>query len=282
MNKLTFILILFTSIAFSQNATIDKDKILIGEQIKFTISNKIDKTKSWPTFNEYLIEGIEIIKYSSIDTVNDVIHQNFIITSWDTGTYYIPSIKFSLKDSTESLIINVETIKIEEGAQLKDIKQPINEPIGLIDILPWIIAVIIISIIIYLIKKYIFNKSQQVTAKKPKIITPPYVIALNNLNKLESEKIWQKGEIKKYHSKLSEIIRRYIEGQFNFIALELTTNEILEKLVTIINTEQLNHLKILLERADLAKFAKSKPLEHDNNESMSLAKKFVNSTKKLK
>lgn len=278
MNKLISTLILVSNVAFSQHATIDKNKILIGEQINFTISNKIDNTENWPTFNEFLVEGIEIIKYSETDTINDLISQNFIITAWDSGTYYIPAIVFSSENSTERLIINVETVNLEEGAQLKDIKSPINEPVGLSDILPWIIAILIIAIIIYIIRKYISTKNKELNSHKPKIIAPD-VIALENLNKLEQKEIWQKGQIKEYYSELSEITRRYIECQFNFIALELTTHEILDELATIINTEQLKNLKILLERADLAKFAKSKPLENENKESMSLAKKFVNATK---
>lgn len=110
---------------------------------------------------------------------------------------------------------------------------------------------------------------------------PADVIALRDLNKLENEKIWQKGHIKEYYSILSEIVRRYIGCKFNFIALEITTNEILEELANSINAEQLNNLRTLLERADLAKFAKSKPLENDNNESMLLAKQFVDSTKNM-
>ena len=37
---------------------------------------------------------------------------------------------------------------------------------------------------------------------------PAHIIALNELSKLEKEKIWQTGNIKEYHSQLSEIIRR--------------------------------------------------------------------------
>ena len=281
MNKLISTLILVSNVVFSQNATIDNNNILIGEQIKFTISNKIDNTENWPIYNDSLVKGIEIIKRSDIDTINDLISQDFVITAWDSGSYYIPPIAFSAKNSTKGLLINVKTVKLEEGAQLKDIKSPINEPIGLSDILPWIIAILIIFLIVYIIRKYISTKNKEAINQKPETIVPADVIALRDLNKLENEKIWQKGHIKEYYSILSEIVRRYIGCKFNFIALEITTNEILEELANSINAEQLNNLRTLLERADLAKFAKSKPLENDNNESMLLAKQFVDSTKNM-
>ena len=46
--------------------------------------------------------------------------------------------------------------------------------------------------------------------------------------------------------------------------------------------EELKDFRILLQRADLAKFAKSKPVDSENIESMSIAKRFVSSTKKTK
>ena len=108
------------------------------------------------------------------------------------------------------------------------------------------------------------------------------ISALKELNALEKAKIWQEGNVKEYHSQLSEIIRRYTENRFQFIALELTTDEILQELKSILSDDQLNNLSTLLQRADLAKFAKSKPIDTENIESMVLAKGFVNATKQTK
>ena len=61
--------------------------------------------------------------------------------------------------------------------------------------------------------------------------------------------------------------------------LELTTDEIISKLKNRINNDQLTSINILLKRADLAKFAKSKPSNKENLDSMKLAKHFVSETK---
>ena len=91
MKKL--IIILFVSnYTIAHTALLDTNSILIGEQINFSISNKVEKTDIWPTYNDVLIDGIEIIKKSAIDTSNGIIRQQFIITAWDTGNYYIPPI----------------------------------------------------------------------------------------------------------------------------------------------------------------------------------------------
>ena len=281
MRKVIYILLL-SNFAFAQTATLDSNTILIGQQINFTITNKVTSTKIWPTYNEFLVEGIEIIKASKIDTTDGVITQEFVITAWDSGSYFFPSIAFSENSKTQALLLNVQTIILAEDAELKDIKQPIEEPIGWSDIWPWLLGILILSLIIFIVKKYIFNKNKQSIIVKPKVIIAADISALKELTALEKAKIWQEGNVKEYHSQLSEIIRRYTENRFQFIALELTTDEILQELKSILSDDQLNNLSTLLQRADLAKFAKSKPIDTENMESMVLAKGFVNTTKQTK
>jgi len=278
MKKL--ILFLFISnFAFAQTAVLDTNSILIGEQINFSISNNISKTEVWPTYEEFLAEGVEIIKVGELDTSENLISQNFIITAWDSGSYYIPPISFSAKSKTEGLLLTVQTIILEEGAELKDIKQPMEAPIGWSDIWPWLLGFIVLALVIFLLKKYVFNKKEEVKIEIKEVIIPADITALQQLTKLDKEQLWQAGSVKEYHTELSEIIRRYTENRFNFIALELATDEIISELKSKVNNEQLASITILLQRADLAKFAKSKPDEDENKESMQLAKHFVGQTK---
>jgi len=272
-------LLLISHFSLAQTAVMDTNSILIGEQINFNISNAISETEVWPTYEEFLVEGVEIIKEGKLDTTETIISQNFIITAWDSGSYYIPPISFSDEIKTKGLLLNVQTVLLEEGAELKDIKRPITEPIGWSDIWPWLLGLLILGIFIHIIKKYMLNKKKSPKTIKPKIIIPADVIALKHLSELENAKVWQEGKIKTYHSKLSEIVRRYTEERFQFIALELTTSEIIEELKSKLSSEQLDNLTTLLQRADLAKFAKSKPIDTENTESMILAKNFVNNTK---
>ena len=272
-------LLLVSNIAWGQTAIMDTNSILIGEQINFSISNPISETEVWPTYDEFLAEGIEIIKQGKLDTNENLISQNFIITVWDSGSYYIPPISFSATSKTQGLLLNVQTIILEEGAELKDIKQPMEAPIGWSDIWPWLLGIVLLILIAYILKKYVFTKKEALKIEKPKVIIPADITALQQLTKLDEAQLWQAGNVKKYHSEISEIIRRYTENRFNFIALELATEEIISELKSKVNNEQLASITILLKRADLAKFAKSKPEETENKESMQLAKHFVAQTK---
>jgi len=281
MRKLVLFLFI-SNFAFSQKAVLDTNSILIGEQINFSISNTISETEVWPTYEEFLVEGVEIIKEGKLDTSENLISQNFIITAWDSGSYYIPPISFSANSKTEGLLLTVQTIILEEGAELKDIKKPMEAPIGWSDIWPWLMGIIVLILIIFLLKKYVFNKKEKVKIEKPKVIIPADIIALKQLKKLDKAQLWQAGSVKEYHTELSGIIRRYTENRFNFIALELATDEIISELKSKVNNEQLTSITILLHRADLAKFAKSKPNEDENKESMQLAKHFIEQTKEKK
>jgi len=277
--KKIILLLFISNFAFAQTAKLDTNAILIGEQINFSISNAISKTEVWPTYDEFLVEGIEIIKEGELDTSENLISQNFIITAWDSGSYYIPPISFSANSKTEGLLLNIQTVILEEGAELKDIKQPMEAPIGWSDIWPWLVGIGAFALIIFLLKKYVFNKKEVIKIEKPKVIIPADITALQQLKKLDKAQVWQAGNIKQYHTELSEIIRRYTENRFNFIALELATDEIISELKSKVDNEQLASITILLQRADLAKFAKSKPDEDENKESMQLAKHFVGQTK---
>ena len=144
-------LLLVSNIAWGQTAIMDTNSILIGEQINFSISNPISETEVWPTYDEFLAEGIEIIKQGKLDTNENLISQNFIITVWDSGSYYIPPISFSANNKTEGLLLNVQTIILEEGAELKDIKQPMEAPIGWSDIWPWLLGIILFNLIVFLL-----------------------------------------------------------------------------------------------------------------------------------
>ncbi len=277
--KKIILLLLISNFAFAQTAKLDTNIILIGEQLNFSISNAISETEVWPTYEEFIVEGVEIIKEGKLDSTGEILSQNFIITAWDSGSYYIPPISFSETSKTEGILLTVQTVILEEGAELKDIKQPMEAPIGWSDIWPWLLGILLFVLIVLLLKKYVFNKKEAIKTAKPRVIIPADIIALQQLTKLDEAKVWQAGNIKQYYTEISEIIRRYTEDRFNFIALELATDEIISELKSKVNNEQLASITILLQRADLAKFAKSKPDENDNKESMQLAKHFVGQTK---
>ena len=277
-NICILILLLINSKAWSQKISVDTNIIFVGQQVEIKISNNIKNSEFWPNFNDTLVNGLEIVQ-SDFDTLSEEIVQKIIITSWDSGSYYIPPVKFSATSKSNALIINVLLPNIDANSELKDIKGPLDDNIGWSDIWPWLVLILIILLSIFTYKKY-FNKKKKTVVVKKNIQTPAHILALNALKKLENKKLIDKKDIKEYYSSISEIIRRYIENRFNFPALELTTYEILNIITAIIKKEESISLKNILEISDLVKFAKKIPNQNENVRNLNLATDFVKKTKK--
>ena len=112
------------------------------------------------------------------------------------------------------------------------------------------------------------------------IIKSPHQIALEKLGTLKESRIWEKGEIKEYHSQLTYIIREYLENRFHIPALESTSLEILRDLKKhILESEMIKSVDDILNIADWVKFAKGIPEENANALALDRAIELVLFTK---
>jgi len=295
MKKLFFIFIFISNFLFSQTAILDTNTILIGDQIKLIISVELDLNEecNWPEFTDSVYEKVEIISKSDLKETetedSKIISQEIILTCFDSGSYYLPPIVFNENKKTEGLLLNVNTIVINDSSSMMDIT---DTKIGTKDdytaeeimekrkrfwiMIAWIIGILLLLFLIYyLIKKY--KKGESLITKR-KIVIPPHITALNKLQNLNKKKLWQKGELKEYYSELSLILREYTENRFNFQALELPTSDIIRNL-TQLDSDLLSKLEFVLQKADNIKYAKGLSLNEENKESMKKSKEFIQLTK---
>lgn len=275
-------------------ATLDTNSILIGDQVNLRLKLQIPENYPfrWPLFEDTLTGKVEIVKKSNIDTTSFKngylsIDQVLTLTVFDSGYYVIPPIRFfhgnSLESATETEphLLNVFTVEVDTTQAIKPIKGPIAAPLTFAEILPWLIILIFIILasgfLIYYLKKK--KKQEPVIFKKSKPKLPAHQIALAELEKLKNEKLWQSDRIKEYHSRLTDILREYIEHTFNIRAIEMTTWEIIISFSGAkIERKNLENLRQTLELADLVKFAKLKPTPDEHENSMMLAVNFVRQT----
>ena len=74
MKKIIFILLLVLSNdTFSQDIVLNKDTILIGEQVRMKITKKLDSINNWPIIDSVIFPEIEVLSYSKIDTNKNII-----------------------------------------------------------------------------------------------------------------------------------------------------------------------------------------------------------------
>jgi hypothetical protein len=293
----------FNVYCFSQvlnvTARVDSNNVLIGDWIKLYIEAEYPNNVqfNWPPISDSLGK-LEIVDRTSpsIERTERTIKEKVTLTlaAFDTGTHVIPPLYFTyrkiqqtgqpedtteLSASTNPIPIFVHSVGIDTTAEIKDIKPPLSVPITFTELLPYLIGIVIAGLFIFVIY-YFVKRKKKVGAEiysAPK--RPAHELALEALQSLESEKLWQRGEVKLYHSKLSDIIRTYIENRFNIMAMESTTYEILEDLNRKnINGSLTHNLREMLTTADLVKFAKGQPLPNENDICLKHAYNFIHQT----
>ncbi len=278
---------------------LDSNAIMIGDQVKYEIGITVpsDMMVSWPLLVDTITSNIEIISSGNLDTIyldTDIsIRQQFIITSFDSGYFEIPPTNFKFRHiddsnyyitSTGMLFLQVYVPEVDTALAFKPLVGPVEEPYTLKELLPWIIGALVAIILIVLIIYYIVKrkKRQPIFKRKPKPVLPAHVVAISKLEELRLAKVWQAGHIKKYYSKLTDIIREYLANRYNFDAQEMTSYEIISKLHEFeINTEAMNKMEGILNLSDMVKFAKAVPTALENDLGLSHSTDFVNETKKV-
>ncbi len=280
---------------FAVQAKIDSSLILIGEQtrVRFEISQVKGKKVQLPVFSDTLARGLELVQQLPIDTI-DIGHGriqvnlNYIVTAFDSALYYIPPFRFiSGTDTVESnpLSLKVYSVQIDTTKE------------GFFDIKPiykakfdwktfWLRALYVFLGLLFVFLAYVLVR--KFIQKKPLFSEPilepelpPHIWAQAELDRIKSEKLWQQGRVKEFHTQLTDVLRHYIERRFEINAPEMTTDEILEGLVVNVDLQKSTYemLKQILQLGDLVKFAKFLPFVSENELSLMNAFLFVNQTK---
>lgn len=125
------------------------------------------------------------------------------------------------------------------------------------------------------------NRRVKAEGPPPSPPVPPDQIALQHLQDLLAEGGPDPDRLKEFYSRLSDIIRAYIEQGFHCPALERTTNELLRDVrkQALFDSEALLLLKELLEDGDLVKFAKFRPEVDEALKAHANATKIVEKTR---
>jgi hypothetical protein len=256
----------------------DSSRIFIGDQIKFTVI--IDQPEGLklelPALKDTIAKNIEILSGPIVDSSKQngriKVIQKYLVTSFDSGRYQVPPVFAEMKNESglkrfysDYCLLEVIRVRIapaDTATKIFDIIKPYRAPVTVSEVLPWVLIAFIIIALIWLAVRYIKKLKRAGGETKTIIIPDPaHIIAFRELERLRNEKLWQNGEIKLYYTRLTEILRQYLENRFRVFSLELTTSETLGALVKtgFKKDSSYNQLKSVLTSADLVKFAKYTP-----------------------
>lgn len=288
---------LTTILALVVSAAIDSTTLFIGDQTDLHLRATCEKSEEvqFPTLTEELIPGIEIVDQTIIDTttLNDgrvQYNQYLTLTSFQDSLFYINPLPFVSNGDTiwsESMTLNVvQPFEIDStDIAITDIKGIYKAPIWWWGILRWVLLALAIAgvgiggyYLITFIRKRYSNDSEELKSTEP--LRPADEVALEKLDAIREEKIWQTGQVKEYHTQLTDVIREYIARRFDVSSVEQTSDETLTAMRPLLNDrrELYDQLRKMLQLADLVKFAKWTATLDENEMSLRSAYTFVKET----
>ena len=259
----------------------DSSKARVGDIINLTLEYYLPS--GYMPLPDGALTGLEELTIVSKKQDKNKIFLSVLIDK--PSSFDIKPISFSFKDSKGVLsIIRTDTLRIEvlsnlgdkpAKAQLKPIMDIIPVYPFWLRILPWAIGALLLAAAAFGFFWWKKRKREDIEARQN--IIPPHVFAKQEIEKLCSLNLFDKGEHKEFYFRFSEILRQYIEKIRGFPAAELTTEEIGRRM----KDETDRRLLPVLRDADLVKFADVVPLRAKNEEDVKVALAYIKATKPI-
>lgn len=279
------------------SAAIDSTTLFIGDQtdLHLRATCEVGEQVQMPLLNDNLIPGIEIVDRTIIDTTQlkdgrVQYDQYMTLTSFEDSLFYIAPLPFVSSGDTvwsESLMLNVvQPFEMDStDIAITDIKGIYKAPIWWWGIFRWVLLALAIAgigvggyyLISYLRRRY-GDVPAVVVPTEP--LRPADEVALEKLDAIREQKIWQSGQVKEYYTQLTDVVREYIARRFEVSSTEQTSDETLRAMRVLLTDkkELYDNLRKMLTLADLVKFAKWTTTPDENEISLRNAYTFVKET----
>lgn len=294
------------------SAKLDSVQMMMGGMNNLCLQTVLPKGRDgdFPQFREITSEGLihligdtlELRPGMSPDTTKLgsgmlQLTYNIPLQCFYPGTYNLPAIKYVV--GTDTVVSNELVLKVvAPDVAATDTISPDIPPVGpyynsafekYTDAIPdaiyyywWIFLISIAAVIAFMWawKKRKMKSPLKIIAKKTQL--PPYEAALIALNKLKGEKLWERGEERVYYTRLTAILRTYLQQRFGINAMEMTSDQIRGAVKhTTDASSHKEYMERVLSMADYVKFAKMRPLPDDNIAAFTNALEFIEGTKPI-
>ncbi|WP_211833422.1 hypothetical protein [Porphyromonas levii] len=279
---------------------LERSTILIGEQVQLNVRvvYPSDQAMRLVLPEDTLVAGVEIIESVLADSVivNNRLHEmiyNVTITSFDSATYTLRNINALVGDSVYTatdelnLIVNTVPIDLSTSPEPMDIKGQWKPKFVWQDYILYLyilLGIIAALVAAYYLRKYLRGRKN--TQEEGSVVVPlqdPYQEAIQSIEALKQQELWEHNQTKEYYTQMTDILRRYLWRVYSIDTMDKTSSEILETFRTKIGKDRMySELSKILQTADLAKFAKYQPDSDDNISLLSASVAFIEEHKPAK
>jgi hypothetical protein len=264
-------------------ATVNRDKILIGEPISLVVETYMPLGTDFMWFNSDSIPFFHITERSAIDTLENMdgkkISQTLMITSFDSGTQYVPPFEIVVNNQpffTDSIAVQVSFTPFDVNADYRDIKDIIEIVNKNTRFIPWFIAALAFLSAAVLITLFVTRERTKAAIVAP--IGPllsPYQEAMNTLTELKKRRT-RDTFVKEFYSELNDVLRKYISREFGIATFERTNEELIMQLRTLhLSKDSYFRLAQSLRMIDFVKFAKYTPAGNDSEDNLEIVRTSI-------
>ena len=218
--------------------------------------------------------------------------RGYILTAFETGELSIPELPFVLMHQDGALdTLYTREMKVQVASLVTDTTASEVRPLkGLIEwprlwhkIAVWgALALAVLGLLIYVWVCYLRSRDEKFRRDSRPLAPakPAHLAALEELDRIKSMGLIEKGEIKQFHILVSDAIRNYLGARYGIDALEMTTWELLFTLEgKALQRETWDLNADFLNACDLVKFAKYKPQIVEINATFNRAYELVEKTR---
>ena len=273
----------------------EPDNITVGDPVQLQLQIEVDENlhiyldpidSSEHEHLEIDKPQIKQIKSENLPTGKVRYEVIYPLRAFTTGTHTLPpiTIKYTGADGVSSSIqipaylFEVRTVKPPSDTEMKEIKGPWSVPPNwLFFLLVMLLVIIVVGVLVFF---YLRRRAKPLDLQPEQVLQrQPHEIAYEQLNRIEGLNWVAQGEIKIYHTEISHVIRQYIAVRYHIPALELTTQELLDRLQPEDIPREL--VRQFFTNCDLVKFARYSPTKPEAHERMEEARRIVDETKQI-
>ena len=280
----------------SLQTSIDKNAILIGEQVKLKVQASFqpdDYFVRWISIADSL-PHFELVDKTAIDSIYidqklTGLAQTFTLTSFDSGNWEVPSfnIKFNPAKGDSALNFYSDPLPVSVAFQkdttttLRDIKA-LRELETAYTLWYWLAGcfalLLLILLVIWLYRRN--KKAQQVKPARSSLSA--YKNAMAELEQLKQINLSEPAAIKTYHTKLAVTLKQYLSAKKGMDYGSKTTGDILIFFKeNNIDKGYLSKISAALRKSDVVKFAKYLPVQQESEESLQSIKLAIDITEQV-
>ena len=281
-------------------AHVEPDSIAIGDRFDYVIDVEKDLVQvvEFPEFEDPKGQ-IELVESLPVDTLERdgrrlKLRKRYRLAAFDEGHYNLGTAHVLYADknildtlsSRDSIYLKVGTFEIDSTSQsIYDVKDLHNLPFRLGEIRTYLIwgaaALLLLAAAAWGLVRWLRSRGKRIgDLFRPAPPLPPHVAAIQALEALHNQKLWQNNRHKQYYSGITDILRTYIAARWEIGAMEMTSDEIIAAMQPVELPDKARmDLTAILRVADLVKFAKAAPEAEENEACYLKAYYFVEETK---